>query len=113
MVNVVTVLSLGVIVADVVAVVGPVEVVEVAVIPVSAAGGISAVIAIMGVKRAIHMTIKLRTMVPWACAQKHAVGKPLRAIVAVRSAVVRCISVVAIGAYRSGADADANRNLGV
>ena len=49
-----------------------------------------AVIAVFGMEMVIYVTVEaFRTMKPWARADEDAAGKPLRAVVAVRGAIVR------------------------
>ena len=68
---------------------------------------------------AIPAAISIATAEPRARADKDPAVKPLRAVIAVRSAGVRRVIVVAVGAYRRGitavsvcgADADTHRNL--
>jgi hypothetical protein len=48
------------------------------------------------------------TVIPRSCADEDAVYEPARAIVAIRSAGIRIIGVITIGANWSSADADAN-----
>ena len=113
MAGVMPVLGLGVVMALVIAVVGSVEVMEVTVIPVSIVGGVRSVVAKARVIATIHVAVKGITVMPGTCTDKYAAVKPFRPVVAVRSATIRRIAVVAIGTYGSRADSNADRNLGV
>jgi hypothetical protein len=104
-------LRLGVIVPLVVAVMGSVKVVEVAVIEVSATCRKSPVIAEARIEVAVDMTIESVAMMPRSSAEKDAAVEPLRPIVAIRRTVVRSIAVVAISTHRRCADVDSDRNL--
>ena len=62
-------------------------------------------IAVLRVETVIHVAAEaFRAMKPWARANEDAAGKPFRAVVAIRGAVVRRDVVVAIGAFRRDAD---------
>ena len=67
----------------------------------------------------IQHWVRVVEVIPRARANEHAVDKPLRSPVAVRSAPVRIVRVVAVGACRRNvvvavvpADMDTDRNLG-
>src|SRR6185312_6544985 len=105
------VLTLGVVAAPIIAVVGAVKIMEVAVIEVAAACRIRAAITEAWIVAAVHVTIERRSLMPAACAHKSAAVEPLGAIVAVGCATVRSVTVITIRADRLGADADAERHL--
>jgi hypothetical protein len=84
-------------------------------VPITRPAIVSAAIAIDSA-----VTVAITTPVPGAGSNKQAAGEPRRAIVAIRSASIRIVAVVAIGADRSGiavaainraADPDTNRHL--
>jgi len=73
-----------------------------------------AVIAVVGVKVVVHMAIEvIAAMVPRAGTNEDAAVKPLRAVVAVGSAVVRSVVIVAIGAARLHSNTDTDADLGL
>jgi len=78
---------------------------------VLAMAGILAVIAVTGIETPVDMPVKPGALVPGTCTYKPSTGKPLRAVVTVRSAAIGAISVVAIGASRGYTDTNANGNL--
>jgi hypothetical protein len=71
---------------------------------------ISAVVAVAGIKTPIDVATEAAVaVIPTAGADERTVVEPLWAVVAVRSAVVGTVSVVAVGANWRTADADPNR----
>jgi hypothetical protein len=108
---VVRMLRLGVIVAQVVAVMASVKVVEVAVIEVPPTRGKSPVIAEARIEVAVDMTVKSVAMMPWTSTEKDPAVEPLRSIVAIRRTVIGSIAVVAIRTHRRVTDADTDGNL--
>jgi hypothetical protein len=77
-----------------------------------ASGWHRAMISMIGMEVVIDMATEVSgAMKPWASADEDASGKPLRAIVAVRSAAVGSTIVVAIGTNRGYADFDAHLGL--
>ena len=74
----------------------------------------AAVIAVAGIEVAIHGAVEVvGAMEPGAGSDEDAAIEPLRAVVAVRRAVVGGVVIVAVGAFGRGADIDADGNLGV
>jgi hypothetical protein len=70
------------------------------------------VIAVFRMEAVIYVAVKtLSAMKPWAGANENAARKPLRAVVAVRSAVVGSDVIVTVGAYRRNANVDADGYL--
>jgi hypothetical protein len=68
-----------------------------------------AVISIVWIVAIVYVSIKsMRTMEPRACANKDSARKPVRSVVAIRSAIIRRVVEISIGAYRSNTDADCN-----
>jgi hypothetical protein len=77
-----------------------------------ASGGHRAMISMIGMEVVIDMATEVSGAVkPWAGADEDSSGKPLRAIVAVRSAAVGSTIVVAIRAVRGYADFNGNLGL--
>jgi hypothetical protein len=71
-----------------------------------------AVVAVLRVVVVVNIAVEVRGAVkPWSSTDKDAVSKPLGAVVAVGSAVIRRYIVVAVGTNRGYPDADAD--LGV
>ncbi len=65
------------------------------------------VVSVTGVIAVIDMTVEAaRTVEPGACADEDSACEPIRAVIAVRGAVVRREIVVAVRAYGRGTDAD-------
>jgi len=70
------------------------------------------VITVMRVVAVINMAEEpTRTVEPGSSSQKHSADKPVRPVIAVRSAVVRSIVEVSVGAYGGCPYVDANGNL--
>jgi hypothetical protein len=70
-------------------------------------------VAVAGIEVIVHISIKIpRAMEPWAGTDKKAVGKPLRTVVAVRSAIVRSVREISVGTYWGGPNIDAKGYLG-
>ena len=69
---------------------------------VFAAMRIRALVSMMRVIAVIDMSAKVAcAMKPWAGAHEDPAAKPLRSIVAIGSASVRCVVIIAVGASRS------------
>jgi hypothetical protein len=80
---------------------------------VLAAGGMGAGVPVVGMEMIIDVAVKtLRTVEPGADAEEDSAGKPLRAVVAVGSAVVGRDVVVAIGTDGRGPNFDGYLSLG-
>ncbi len=70
-------------------------------------------VPVMGIKAVVDMAVEtVRTVKPGPRSKKHSAHKPIRPIIAVRSAVVRGIVEVSVRTDRSHSDIDAHRNLG-
>jgi hypothetical protein len=81
---------------------------------VLAAGGTRAGVSMIGMETIIDVAVKtFRTVEPLADADKDAAGEPLRAVVAVGSAVVGCHVVIAVGTNRRGSNFDGYLSLGL
>jgi hypothetical protein len=81
---------------------------------VLAAGGTRAGVSVVGMETIIDVAVEtLRTVKPGADADEDAAGKPLRAVVAIRSAVVRCDVVVAVGTHGRYSNFDGYLSLGL
>jgi len=79
---------------------------------VSAVGRESAVIAVAGIVGVIYVAVEaIVTVEPGAGSDKDAAVEPLGTVITVRSAVVRSVVIVAIGAAWCYADADGNLSL--
>jgi len=77
-----------------------------------ATGGVWAVIAVLGMEVVIYVAVEvIRAMKPGTSTDEDTTTKPLRAVVAVGSAVVGWGFVVAVRAHRSRADVDADLSL--
>ncbi len=78
-----------------------------------AAIGVTAVVAVPGIKVMIYPSIATGpAVIPGACAEEQAAIEPLGTIVAVRGALVRGIAVVPVGAHRGRpTDIDAEGDL--
>ena len=77
-----------------------------------AAGRVRAVITVIGVESVIHMAVEpFGAVKPWAHADEDAARKPVRAVIAVGSAIVRRRVVIAVGADRGYADFDSDLSL--
>ena len=75
-----------------------------------AAFGMRAVVSVVGMEMIIDVAAKaLRAVKPGADADEDATGEPLRAVIAVGSASVRIIRVIAIAADRCRVDDDGGR----
>ena len=71
------------------------------------------VITVMRVVAIINMPVEpTRTVEPGPSSQKHSAGKPVRPVIAVRSAVVRSIVVISVGTHGSWSYVYANAYLG-
>jgi hypothetical protein len=71
-----------------------------------------ALIAMLGMEMVIYMAAEIfSAMKPRANANEDPVIKPLRAVVADRSAVIGCDVIVAIGAVRRGSNLDSHLSL--
>jgi len=72
-----------------------------------------AVITVMRVKAVVNVTVEsMGTVKPGSCADKDTAGKPVRAVIAIRSAIIWRIFEVPVGAYGLGANVDADADLG-
>ena len=113
-VNVISMLLFRVVVPTGIAVAASVEALEVVrMLLVRAAARIAAMIAIARIKLVIYMAVEAgAAAIVRASADKAATGKPLRSVIAIRSATVRPVPVVAIRARRPNADADRYLGLG-
>ena len=70
-------------------------------------------VTVMRIKPVIDMSVKSAMPVkPRTCSKKNSAYKPIRSVVAVRSAVIGRIVEVSVGAHRSRTDIYANGNLG-
>src|SRR5271170_5579062 len=77
-----------------------------------APGGVWSLIAMLRMVVVIYVTVEvIWTVKPGASPDEDTAAKPLRAVVAVGSAVVGRNVVVAVGAHRSWADVDADLSL--
>jgi len=66
-------------------------------------------IPIVWIVAIIYVSIKtMRAMEPRACANKDSARKPVGSVVAIRSAIIRRVVEISVGAYRSNTDADCN-----
>ena len=111
-VNVLPMLLLGMVTAARIAVVAALKTLEVVgMLLIFAMVGICAAIAKAGIEAPIHMPVKAIALIPGTCTHKPTACEPLRTVVAVWSAAVGTISVIAVWASWSNADADANGNL--
>ena len=71
------------------------------------ASWLGAAIAVLGMEAIVYMAAEtFRTMEPRARANEDAAGKPLRAVVAVGSALIGRDIIIAIGTYRRDSDLD-------
>lgn len=78
-------------------------------IGVFAVGRIRTVIAMMWIVVVIDVTVEVvRAVEPWSGSNKDAAAEPLRAIVAIRCALVRRVIVVTVGANRRHTNTDGN-----
>src|SRR5712692_7905019 len=82
----------------------------------SAEAGSAAIEAASSKEAALTEAATTEAMEPRASPDEESVKKPIRAVVAVRRAIVWVITVIAVGAQRSGApvaraNSNANRNL--
>jgi hypothetical protein len=69
-------------------------------------------VTVMRIEPVIDMSVKaVRTVKPRACPKKHPTNKPIRPVVAVRSAVIRSIVEVSVRTHGSWSDVHSNRNL--
>jgi len=69
-------------------------------------------VTVMRIEPVVDMSVKaVRTVKPWACSEKYAANKPIRAVVAVRSTVIRSIVEVSVRTHGSRSDVYANLNL--
>jgi hypothetical protein len=69
------------------------------------------VVSVVRIETVVDVSVETtRAMEPGASANKESADKPVRAVVAVRSAVVRFVIKVPIGAH--GRDSNADRDLG-
>ena len=69
-------------------------------------------VPVMRIEPVIDMPVKaMRTVKPRACSKKHSAHKPIRPVVAVRSAVVRGIVKISVRAHRSYTNIYPNANL--
>jgi hypothetical protein len=69
-------------------------------------------VTVMRIESVIDMSVKaVRAMKPRTRPKKHPANKPIRSVVAVRSAVIWGIVEISVWTYRSHADVYANRNL--
>jgi hypothetical protein len=67
------------------------------------------VVPVMRVKAVVNVAVKsARTMEPGTSSKKHPAYKPVRAVVAIRRAVIGSIVEVPIGANRRHSDVDSN-----
>lgn len=81
---------------------------------VFAAGGMRAGVSVVGMEMIIDVAVKtFGTVEPGADADEDAAGEPLRAVIAVGSAVVGWNVVIAIGAYRRRSNFDGYLSLGL
>jgi hypothetical protein len=72
-----------------------------------------AAITVMRVKAVVNVTVEsMGTVKPGSCADKDTAGKPVRAVIAIRSAIIWRIFEVPVGAYGLGANVDADADLG-
>src|ERR1700722_556421 len=70
------------------------------------------VITVMRVVAVINMAVEpMRTVEPGSSSDKHFADKPVRPVIAVRSAVVRSVVEVSVGAHGGGPYVYANGNL--
>jgi hypothetical protein len=70
------------------------------------------VVPVMRIEPVIDVPVKaVRAVKPGACSKKHPANKPIRAVVAVRSAVIGSIVEVSVRTPGSGSDVHSNRNL--
>jgi hypothetical protein len=66
-----------------------------------------ALIAVFGMETVIYVAVEaLMAVKPGANANEHATAKPLRAVIAIGSAIVRRHVIVAVGTYRLNTDVD-------
>jgi hypothetical protein len=80
---------------------------------VLAAGGMRAVVSMIRMEAIVDVAVEaFGSVKPGADADEDAAGEPLRAVVAVGSAVVGWDVVVAVGTVGSGADFDGDLGLG-
>jgi hypothetical protein len=78
------------------------------------AGGMRAGVSVVGMEMIIDVAVKtFGTVEPGADADEDAAGEPLRAVIAVGSAVVGWNVVIAIGAYRRRSNFDGYLSLGL
>src|SRR5215472_2713097 len=91
------------------------EVIEIAtVVEMLLMARIGAMVSVPPVEPVVYVAIEVMgTMEPRAGADKHAIREPFRAVVAVRSALIRRIVIVAIRTDRSRTDLNTERNLGL
>src|ERR1700742_4987394 len=76
------------------------------------AGGVRSMVAMLWMVGVIYVTIEvIWTMKPRSRSDEYTTAKPLRAEIAVGSPIIRRNIVVAIWAYWSGADVDADLRL--
>lgn len=76
------------------------------------AGGMRAVVSVVGMEMIIDVAVEtLGAMKPGAGADEDATSKPLRAIIAVGSAIVGRNVIVAVGAHRRNSDIYGNLSL--
>jgi len=81
---------------------------------VLAAFGMRAVVSVVGMEMIIDVAVKtLRTMKPGPDADEDAAGEPLRAVIAVGSAVVGWNVVIAVGTNRRWSNLDGYLSLGL
>jgi hypothetical protein len=81
---------------------------------VLAAGGIWAVVSMVRMETIVDVALKtLRAVEPRADADEDTAAEPLRAVVAVGSAVVGWNVVIAVGAYRRWSNFDGYLGLGL
>jgi hypothetical protein len=71
-------------------------------------------VTVVRVKAIIHMAVKaVRSVEPGTSSKKHAANKPIGAVIAVRSTVIRGIVEISIGADGSDSDVYADSDLGL
>jgi hypothetical protein len=70
------------------------------------------VVSIAGVITVVYVTMPpMAAVEPGTCSDENAVRKPLRAVVAIGSAIIGSVVVIAVRAYRRRSDIDANGYL--
>ena len=73
-----------------------------------------AIVTVMRIKAVVDMAEKAsRSVKPRACSNKYPSNKPIRPVVAIRSAVIRGIVEVSVRTHGSWSDVYVNRDLGL